>query len=185
MEFKIQSTDALPNYSAMSDRRWNKQGKQHIKNNYFKRQIQRFGNDWLLPNSKKSVDDIKRDIDAILRDFIRGNYTPEDIEYFFNQKFFTAVSAACWEQYNHYLFRVKQATIYYQQASIQGFGIAPEEDEIMKIDNAKKAAFEAFNVALNNFTAIMMTDHAGAVNYLGNVFQAQMASTFGPVKNVF
>lgn len=132
------------------------------KPNYFKRQVQRLGQEWL---AKKTPIDIERDADSILRDFVRGNIFEEDVQYFFDYRFTRPFFAAILNNLREYEFRCKTDNAYVQSLS-GSVALDPFEQNLINIDAVRFGAWKDLNALMWTFSSESAKGPDAAIRFM-------------------
>ena len=180
VQLEVKRTDAVPNLKAQYQNKMAKKGNR-TKPNYFKKQIQRFGDAWL---EKKTIEDLERDVEAVMRDFVKGNMAYADINFFYEPKFSQAMRNACYNKLREYSFRSMEAKIYRETMALQQIAIDQYCDDILRTDDIKANAYADYQNALTVFAQLSI-NHDEAVRYMIDNFQVEIVRKYRPYSRCF
>ena len=121
------------------------------KKNFFTKQIQKFGQNWI---EKRSDQDLQNAVRDVLRDMVKGNFSPEDFDYFYNAKFSRAIRTGTFEKLNYYypLAVASQLAINYYAG--QNITIPNNYKEVYDQQLVLYSAYTDFQAALSMFSAV-------------------------------
>lgn len=143
------------------------------KRNYFTKQVQKFGDQWI---AKKSDQDLENGVKDVLRDLVKGNLTNEDFNYFYNQKFSAAIRQATFDKMNHYRVLATAAEEMQHSYALKQIPIPQQDNEILEQQKVLYHAYTDLQVALCEF-ARLSPDSNAAITYMAT-FQMTMRDKY-------
>jgi hypothetical protein len=137
---------------------------------YFKRQERQNGNNWV---DKKSTEDIARDVEQIMRDFVHGNITEQDALYFWGNTGM-GIRVGVFNKLTEFTARVAVNDRFIQTNGQMDDAIRQNIDT----DSVRQRAWSDFQYALYQFADASSVSQEAAINYLVNQFQPWFAQTY-------
>ena len=102
--------------------------------NFFKRQEQKYGNEWSVKNRNLS-----REISGLIVDFAKGNIGQEDIMYFYDRTFSEVIRTVCAEQVFINDYRVQCGRCYMEKMAVDNKQVLPQyqkyyQDDMLRLE---------------------------------------------------